>query len=103
MLVIHLSTVLLMTVIGQCRPYKTKRQYRMSFLGEWTVLATLDLLLLSSNPDLKVDQREGLGWALIGILGLYILVNQLLLFRSTIKGTCHWCKLRCIKGSQKKR
>ena len=69
-LIFCLSSIFLMTLIGNVRPYTELYKNRMGMITEFVILLVIDCLLCSTNPGLDVSARGYLGWTVIAILSL---------------------------------
>lgn len=75
-LVIDLCTIAIMTILGYSHPFKELKRNYNELASETVILIVMDLLMFSSDPSVSVDSRMLIGWAIIGWLGLSIVVSQ---------------------------
>ena len=72
-LIFCLSSIFLMTLIGNVHPYVEIHKNRLGMITEFVILLVIDCLLCSTNPGLEVSARGYLGFTVIAILSLVAL------------------------------
>ena len=99
-LAVILSSILITAVLGSAHPFKIVRKNYKEIVNESVIIIIMDLLLFSSDPSVDPENRAFIGFAMIGILGLSLLVNQSALVVETIRNFKLSCK-RCIVRRRK--
>ena len=93
-----MSTIAIMILLGNAHPFSNVGRNYTTLIAEFVILIIMDLLLISSDPALDLEQRIFFGYGIIGILGLSIIMSQGGLMVGVIKDMCNTCKLKKIRN-----
>ena len=101
-MVITLCTIAIMALLGYVHPFSVVRRNYHEIFSESVIIIILDLLMFSSDPNVDVDSRMLIGWAIIVVLGISIAISQGSLIITSVKAFYIKLKLRWIKRKNQK-
>ena len=93
--------IVVLYIAGQ-RPYKSSFMNKLECLNELTIFVAVYPLLAFTEWVWDLDTRMDIGWSLVGLIGLNIISNILVVLTIFIHTCSRGIRLRCIRRRRKK-
>ena len=97
-----LCTMIVLLYIASQRPYKSSFMNKLEILNELTIFVAVYPLLAFTEWVWDLDTRMDIGWSLVGLIGLNIISNILVVLTIFIHTCYRGIRLRCVRKRRKK-
>ena len=94
--IINVANIALLNVLS-LKPFVFPHSFRFEMLGEMTILIVLDCLIIMSNPEVKPEARQNLGWIILSAVLLLIVITQVFVVITNFRSIKMWCRKRSYK------
>ena len=94
--IINVANIALLNVLS-LRPFVFPHAFRFEMLGEMTILVVLDCLIIMSNPEVKPEARQNLGWIVLFAVLMLIVITQIFVIITNVRVLKMWCRKRTYK------